>query len=374
MRPSWIEVDVAAIAANVAAIAATVAPARLCAVVKADAYGHGDVPVADVALANGADRLAVALVEEGARLRDAGIRAPILLLSEPILEDLDAVVELDLTPTLSRRDSCETLARSAARRRRTPYAVHVKLDTGMHRAGVAEEEALTLARIVHDDPRLTLEGVWTHFPVAEEDPAFTAGQTRALLAFRERLTRAGIAVPLLHAANTAAALGDPATRLDMVRVGLGLYGLRPAPGIAADLSLRPAMRVVSHVSHLRRLPAGARPSYGRRRPLPRPSTVATVPIGYADGMTRRLSAVGGEVLIGGRRRPLAGTVTMDQIVVDVGDDPVGLGDEVVVLGTQGEGRIDAEEWARRLDTITYEVVCRFGARLPRRHLPGTDDG
>jgi alanine racemase len=182
-----------------------------------------------------------------------------------------------------------------------------------------------------------------------------------------------VTVPLLHVANTAGALLFPEARLDMVRVGLGIYGMRPAPDTAPHLDLKPAMRVVSRVSMVKRLEAGERPSYGRRRPLPAEATVATVPVGYADGVSRRLSDRG-RVLIGGVPRPLAGTVTMDQLVVDMGDDAVAVGDEVVVLGRQGGGTISAEDWADLLETINYEVVCHFGPRLPRRYVRGSGRG
>lgn len=367
MRPSWIEVDLDAVEANAAKIAERVAPAALWAVVKADAYGHGDVPVAEAALAGGARCLAVALVEEGVRLREAGLRVPILLLSEPPLDAAEEVVEWELVPTVYRRDFAERLGKAALEARRR-LGVHLKLDTGMHRVGAAPADAVPLARFVVEHPGLRLEGVWTHFPVSETDPDYTRRQVTALVRFRDALRAEGIEVPLLHAANTAGALAVPESRLDAVRVGLGLYGLRPAPGIAPELELAPAMRVVSRVAYVRRLPRGARPSYGRIRPLPRAATIATVPIGYADGMPRRLAAAGGEVLIGGRRRPLAGMVTMDQIVVDVGDDDVQVGDEVVLLGRQGTEEITADEWAMRLGTINYEIVTGFGPRLPRRHL------
>jgi alanine racemase len=215
---------------------------------------------------------------------------------------------------------------------------------------------------------LSLDGLWTHFAVAEEDPGFTVLQGERLEAVRRRLEDSGIRPRIVHAANTAGTLGHPAARLDMVRPGIGVYGLRPAPGYAPEVPLRPAMRVVSHVSSVRRLPAGARPSYGRVRPLAADASVATVPIGYADGVPRRLGPAGTGVLIGGRRYPLAGTVTMDQIVVDVGDDPVEVGDEVVLLGRQGDVEITADEWAAKLGTINYEIVCGFGPRMPRRYL------
>lgn len=367
VRQSWVEVDLAAIRHNVASIAAEVAPAAMCTVVKADGYGHGDVPVAEAATAGGAASLAVALVEEGVRLREAGIDHPILVLAEPPPEDAPEVVAWRLTPTVYTERFVESLERAAGDR---PVGVHLKVDTGMHRVGADPPLAVDLARRIAANRLLSLEAVWTHFAVAEEDQHFTDAQTSALLAVRDRLRAAGIAVPAAHAANTAGALMSPSARLDMVRVGLGTYGLRPHPSAGAHLDLRPAMRVVSRVAHVRSLEEGSRPSYGRRRALGRRSLVATVPIGYADGVSRRLSSVGGQVLVRGRRVPYAGTVTMDQVVVDVGDGPVEVGDEVVVLGSQGAESIAADDWAAWLDTISYEIVCDFGPRLPRRYSGG----
>ena len=365
MRPSWVEVDLDAVTHNVRLIAAEVAPATLCAVVKADGYGHGDIPVAEAAIAGGATSLAVALVAEAVRLRDAGIDAPILLLSEPPPEDAATIVTRRLIPTVYRAEFAHALSAAAD----SPLPVHVKVDTGMHRVGAEPDAIAALAETIIADPKLELEGLWTHFAVAEEDVEYTKRQLATFDDVHAELAAQGIVVPMLHAANTAGALMFPEARLDMVRVGLGIYGLRPAPEVGGSLDLRPAMRVVSRVSMVRRLPAGARPSYGRRRALTADSYVATVPIGYADGFSRRLSA-GGRVLIGGVARPLAGTVTMDQIVVDGGDAAIVVGDEVVVLGAQGEASITAEDWADLLETINYEVVCHFGPRLPRRYLRG----
>lgn len=361
MRPSVIEVDLAAIRHNVRAFASLVAPARLCVVVKADAYGHGDVPVAVAAADAGADMLAVALVSEGIGLREAGVELPILVLSEPAPTDAAELVRWRLTPTVYTEPFISALEAVA----QADTGVHLKVDTGMHRVGVPFSEAPELARRIASGP-LRLEGLWTHFPVADEDTAFTATQVRALREVESRLAADGIAPDVVHAANTAAAIGDPESRLGMVRVGLGTYGLLAIPDAAIDI--RPAMRVVSAVAHLARLPAGSRPSYGRHRALAREATVATVPIGYADGVPRRLFEAGGEVLIRGNRYPFAGMVTMDQCVVDVGDDPVEVGDEVVLLGHQGDVGITAEEWAQRLGTIVWEVVCGFGSRLPRRYV------
>lgn len=368
MRPSHVEVDLNAIRNNARVISEAVAPAMLCAVVKADGYGHGDVPCAEMAIEGGAQWLAVALVEEGIRLRDAAIDVPILLLSEPTREEASLAVQWNLVPTVYRRSFAELLAEQVPASRSLP--VHLKVDTGMHRVGAPPDAALDLALFIDRHPRLELQGVWTHFSVADEDPDFTKVQLERFDDFVSGLAVQGIEPPLLHAANTAGGLAFEQARYSMVRVGLGLYGLRPAPDIGPGLPLQPAMRVISAVSLIRDLPAGARPSYGRRRPMPTAGRAATVPIGYADGVYRRLSSVGGEVLIRGKRYPFAGTVTMDQIVIDVGLDEIEVGDEVVVMGNQGLGSVTAEDWAAWMDTINYEVVCNFGPRLPRHYRRG----
>jgi alanine racemase len=361
VRPTWIEVDLGAVRDNVAAIAAVVSPAEVCAVVKADGYGHGDVPVAEAALEAGATRLAVALISEGIRLREAGIEAPILLLSESAIGDAAEIVRWRLTPTIY-RDPYLRAVRAAAP---DGYPVQIKVDTGMHRVGAPPSEAAVLARSAVDEG-LHLEGLWTHFAVSEEDDAFTATQTGILAEVVHALEVDGYRADLVHASNTGGALGHPQAHLSLVRAGIGIYGLRPAPGFHPEVPLRPAMRVVSHVTYVRRHPAGTRPSYGRRKPLAADSTVATVPIGYADGLSRRLTD-DGVVLIRGRRYRFAGTITMDQAVVTVGDDPVEVGDEVVLLGSQGDAEITADEWAELLGTINYEIVCGFGPRMPRRY-------
>lgn len=373
MRPSWIEIDLDAIEHNAAEIASQIAPASLCAVVKADAYGHGDIPVAEAAIRGGATYLAVALVEEGVRLREADIDVPILVLSEPTLDEVGLIVAHGLTPTAYRTSFVDRLAEVAADATTLPYPVHVKLDTGMHRVGAPPVEAFEIARHIHADERLDLQGVYTHFPTADSDLEYTKRQNAALGHFVDALAEEGIRPRLLHAANTAAALDLEDTRHELCRVGLGLYGVRPRPEIGADLDLRPAMRVVSHVAYARRLPAGARPSYGRRRPLPRAGNVATIPIGYADGIPRRLTDTA-TVLIRGSRYPYAGTVTMDMVVVDLGDDDVSVGDEVVFLGSQGDDEITVDDWAGLMDTISWEVLCHFGPRLPRRYVGGAGGG
>lgn len=367
MRPSRIDVDLDAVRHNVAVIAGFASPSELCAVVKADAYGHGDVPVALAALEAGATSLAVALPSEAIRLREADLAAPVLLLSEPPADDAATLIRWGITPTVYRPEFVDALAAAAPA---GGAGVHLKVDTGMHRVGASPGSVVALARRIIDGG-LRIEALWTHLAVAEEDPEFTSLQVERFDAVVADLAHAGIEIPRHHLANTAGTLlhRSRAGR-DMVRVGLGIYGLHPCEASRGLVELVPAMRVVSRVAHLHRLPAGTRPSYGRRRPLPSAGRVATVPIGYADGVPRLLSSRDAEVLIRGRRFPLAGTITMDQLVVDVGDAPVEVGDEVVLIGAQGDERISADDWATRTETISYEIVCRMGPRLPRRHLGG----
>lgn len=371
MRPVWADVDLGAVTANVEVLRSLVVPARFCAVVKADGYGHGAVPVARAALAGGADLLGVALVAEGAELRDAGIEATILVLSQASPDELDDLVATDLDATAYTGSGVAGLAAAARRAERgpdRPLRVHLKVDTGMHRVGAQPAEVVDLARAVRAEPGLVLASVFTHCAVADEpaDP-FTAEQLRRYHAVLADLAAAGVDVPLRHAANTAAAIAHPDARLDLVRCGIGTYGLDPSPETAGRVALRPALSLRARVSHVKRVAAGEGISYGLRYRPDRETTIATVPLGYADGVPRRLSSTGGEVLVGGRRCPIAGTVTMDQILVDCGEDPVAVGDDVVLLGRQGDEAIGVQEWADRLGTIGYEIVCGISPRVPRRY-------
>jgi alanine racemase len=374
MRPSWIEIDLDAIEHNSRVIAAHIAPAELCAVVKADAYGHGDIPVARAALKGGAGLLAVALVEEGVRLREADIDVPILVLSEPTAPEVASIIAHGLVPAAYTTTFVDQIAEAAEAASTVPYPVHLKLDSGMHRVGAPPVDAFEIARRIDADERLTLQGVFTHFAVADEDAEYTRRQNTALMRFAQALRAEGIEPTLLHAANTAAAFEYRETHHDMCRVGLGIYGLRPTPESGREIDLIPAMKVVSHVRYMRRLPRSARPSYGRIRELEGSHNVATIPIGYADGVNRSLSG-SGSVLINTKRYRFAGQITMDMVIVDLGDDDAQVGDEVVLIGVQGDDRITVEEWADMLGTISYEVVCHFGPRLPRRYIRSRhDDG
>ena len=366
-RRAWAEVDLGAVRHNASLLATLVAPAGLCAVVKAAGYGHGSVAVAKAALEGGATWLAVAIVEEGAILRKHDIEAPILLLSEPPAESMDEVVALRLTPTLYTERGVEAAAKAVASAGAPPLDVHVKVDTGMHRVGAGADEALAVVQAVADRPELSFGGLWTHFAVADEPGnPFTDLQCSR---FDEVVARLPVRPALVHACNSAGALSHPGARHDMVRCGIALYGVAPSPALAAVQpvdGLRPALTLRARVSYVRRVPAGEAVSYGLRRPLERAARVATVPVGYADGVPWRLGVEGGEVLIGGRRRPLAGSVTMDQIMVDCGDDAGVLpGDEVVLIGRQGREQITAWDWATKVGTIAYEVLCGIGPRVPK---------
>ena len=368
-RRAWAEVDLAAVRHNASVLAALAAPAGLCAVVKAGAYGHGAVPVAEAAIEAGAAWLAVAIVEEGAELRDHGIEAPILLLSEPPAAAMAEVVALRLTPTVYTQQGVEAAAKAVAATEAPPLDVHVKVDTGMHRVGASPEATPAVVRAVADRPELNFAGLWTHFAVADEPGSpFTDEQCARFDAVIAQLVEQGLRPPMVHACNSAGALAHPAAHHDLVRCGIALYGVAPSTALAAVAGvgdLRPVLSLRARVSYVREVEAGEAVSYGLRRPLERRSRVATVPIGYADGVPWRLGVTGGEVLIGGRRRPLAGSVTMDQIMVDCGDDGGVLpGDEVVLIGRQGREHITAWEWATRLGTIAYEVLCGIGPRVP----------
>jgi alanine racemase len=361
-RPTVAVIDLDAIRHNVR----TLQPerAQLMAVVKANGYGHGAIRVAEAAVEAGAAWLGVALVEEGIALRDAGLSAPILVLTEfPPGSEREAL-GAGLTPTLYTLGGIERLATAA---RGAPVGVHIKLDTGMHRVGLPAGEAVSFLRSV-DSAGLRIEGLWTHLAKSEElaDP-FTSVQIdrfdRAALAAR----RAGFR-PSLHAANSAAAMARPQTHYDLVRLGLAVYGLCPGPDLMESVAqLRPAMSWRSAVTLVKRVVAGERVSYGQRYLVERESSIATVPVGYADGYSRLLSNKA-HVLIRGRAYPVAGTVTMDQLMVDCGDDPVEAGDEVVLIGHQGDAAVTADDLASWMGTISYEVVCGVSERVPREYV------
>jgi alanine racemase len=371
MARAWADISLPAVRANVEELRRVASPAEVCAVVKADGYGHGAVPVARAALEAGATWLAVAHVAEAVPLRAEGIDAPILLLSEPSEDQVHHAVRLGLHITAYTKQLIAKLGQAAEATGAT-VPVHLKVDTGMHRVGARPEDAVALAMAVTDHPALELQAVWTHCAVADEpDNPFTAEQLAQYDAVVAEVEAAGIPVPLRHAANSAAALLHPAARYDLVRCGIAVYGVPPAPQLAGAADLELVVRLATDVAFVKEVSAGERISYGLRHRFEHDTVVATLPIGYADGVFRRLGLEGQEVLIGGRRHPMVGVVTMDQVMVDVGpDSSVRAGDEVVLLGQQGDEQVTPDEWAARVGTIAYEVVCALGARVERRHVEG----
>jgi alanine racemase len=357
-RSTWVEVDLDAIRHNVARLKPEAV--ELMAVVKANAYGHGDVAVARAAVEAGATWLGVALVEEGLGLRTAGLDVPILLLSECPPGSEPVALAHRLTPTVASEDGLARLAAAA----RGAIAVHVKVDTGMHRIGVwPPEGAVSFAtRVVAAG--LEVEGFWTHLARSEDDQETTRAQLARFRDVVDAVRVSGIEPRILHAANSGALLRHPESHLDLVRPGIAIYGIGPAPDVGRDVGLRPALSWRSTVTAVRRLAAGERISYGHRYVLDRDAWVATVPVGYADGYPRAASSRA-QVCVGGRRAQVAGTVTMDQLMVDCGDDEPALGEEVTLIGGGGP---DAWELAVHADTIAYEIVTRIGFRVPREVL------
>lgn len=369
-RWAWAEIDLDALDNNIRMLRERVAPAAVWACVKADGYGHSARAVAAQSLRSGAAGLCVALTQEGVELRDAGIEAPILVLSEQPPEQSGDLVANRLTPTVYSAAAAGALAGVVPEG--VTCDVHVKVDTGMQRVGARPEDVVMLAAHIRDlTPRLNLAGVYTHLACADDVAApANAMQLELFERVLGDLQAAGLRPPLAHAANSAGALAHPTSRYDMVRAGIAIYGISPGPDIdrlAGDL--RQVLSLRARVSMVKRAAAATHVSYGWRHRFERETTVATVPIGYADGVPRRLGTLsdrpGMEVLIGGRRHRIVGVVTMDQLMVDVGDAEVAVGDEVVLIGRQGDELITAADWAERLDTIGYEIVCGISARVPR---------
>ena len=366
-RFAWAEIDASAITRNVRALKALTPPGtRFMAAVKADGYGHGALVAANAALAGGADRLGVATVDEGVELRAAGITVPVHILAEPPADAAPAVVEHSLTPTVTTRAFASALSRAAvAAGREVPY--HLKIDTGMNRIGVPAEEAAETATALASAEGLVLEGVFTHFATADVPGDWEFD--RQLERFRRALDDLrdnGVRPPLTHAANSAATVLRPDTHFDMVRCGIAIYGLHPAETTRGRVELQPAMTVKARVSLVKRIGLGDGVSYGFTWHASGPTTIATLPIGYGDGVHRVLSNRM-EVLIGGHRCRQVGRICMDQLMVEVPPSiPVAEGDEAVLVGTQGDERITMDEIAGLAGTINYEMACAFALRLDRR--------
>jgi alanine racemase len=365
-RPCWAEIDLDALAANVRLLAARAAPARLYAVVKANAYGHGAVACARAALEAGAHGLAVVCVDEAEELRRAGVTAPLLVVGFTPASDAARVVALGLMPTVGAPDLVEALS-AAAGPRGAVVPIHLEVETGLNRHGLLPEACVALAERARALPGLEVRGLFTHFAAAEEgDQRFTRAQFEALRAVAARLPF----VTERHCAASATALMDAEMALDAVRAGLSLYGYRPAPWVGTDAGLRPVLALRARVARLLQVERGATVGYGRTWAATRPARVALVMAGYADGYRRGFSNRA-HVLLRGRRAPVVGRVAMDMCMVDVTAVPdAEVGEVVTLLGRDGDEEVSADELAALDGTISWEILSGIGARVPRLYLRG----
>ena len=375
----WAEVDLEAIAHNVRELRRITDPgADLMAVVKANAYGHGVIEVTRKALENGADSLGVARIEEGIELRKAGFKESVLIFGYTPPALAHKLIAFDLIQTVWSYNTAQALSDVAVSSNKQ-IKVHLKVDTGMGRLGLLPDcrrppateqnligNAIREAESISSLAGLELEGVYTHFATADSsDKTYAGKQFEIFLEFLNELRRAGMNPPLCHAANSAAIIDMPETHLDMVRAGIAIYGLYPSDDInKRRIVLKPAMTLKSKIVHLKKVPPGFKVSYGSTYQSPKSTTIASIPVGYADGFNRLLSSRG-HMLVRGRRAPIVGRVCMDQTMLDVGHIPdVNLEDEVVIFGRQGDGFITVDEIAVSLNTINYEIVSALTARVP----------
>ncbi len=367
-RPTWTEIDLDAISHNYRAIKDRLRQGtKILAVVKANAYGHGMVEVSRKLAKGGASYLGVASVDEAVALREAKIKLPILILSSILSKEIKDAINYGLTFTICDKELSKEIDK-VARKVNKRILAHVKVDTGMGRLGVWHEEADELIEHVSGLKNIILEGIYTHFSSAdEENTDYTIEQINNFKAIIKELEKKGLKVPYIHAANSAGAILFKDSHFNMVRPGLMIYGLYPNEAISKTVRLKPALSLKTRIIFLKRAPSGRSISYGRTYITNKETQIATLPIGYADGLNRGLSNKG-EVIVRKKRVPIVGRICMDHTMVDVGDiNGIKVGDEAVLIGAQGSERITAEDIARLLDTIPYEVVCWISSRVPRMY-------
>jgi len=364
-RPTVGEVDLGALEFNYRQIKKRIPEgAKVLAVVKADAYGHGAIPISLRLEKLGVEYLGVAISEEGVELRKAGVKAPILVLGGIFGGEVDQIFRFRLTPVIFRKDFLKILSREAEKRGKK-VKVHLKVVTGMGGLGVPLGLWPDFLREVRRFPKIETEGILSHFSMTDEEEGFTQSQWRAFQRAVAMAQELGITSQYLHMASSATLAAFPGYAAGLVRPGIMLYGSYPSPTFRSLISLKPVMTLKTRVHFLKSVPSGARISYGGTFTTKRESRIATLPIGYADGYSRSLSNHG-EVLIHGKRAPVVGKVCMDFIMVDVTEMPrVSLGDEVILIGQQGGEQITPEEIAGKIDSISYEVLCSIGKRVPR---------
>jgi len=367
-RPTIAAINLDAIAKNVRRIRGRVHPAEMMAVVKADAYGHGAIPVAQTALSAGASQLAVALFEEAVELRRAKIAAPILVFGGFFEKQIDSFIANHLQFTLYDLHLAKVISRRAQALGRKAQA-HVKIDTGMGRVGLQPNEAIEAILAMAKLPNLELAGLCTHFASSDSrDKIYAHRQLEQFKSIVQQLAQHDLRFKYLHAANSGAILDLPQSYFNLVRPGVMMYGYYPSSETSESIPLEPAMSLRTKILHVKRVPAGTFISYNSTFQTREATTIATLPIGYADGISRRFSN-NFEVLVRGRRCPLVGRVCMDQIMIDLGDmNDVQAGEEAVLLGKQSDEEISIYEWCRRVETIPYEVTCGISRRVARRYL------
>lgn len=366
---AWVEIDLAALSHNVRQLVGLLSPhTQLMAVVKADAYGHGAVAVAQTALESGASWLGVATIPEGIQLREAGIKAPILILGAThTTEQIQAIAHWQLQATLCSPKQALVFSNTLeAMNYHSPLPVHIKLDTGMSRLGTNWQQAGEFVNLVQSLPHLEIASIYSHLATADSpDTKVMQQQHRRFQEAIAQIQAMGIKAPCLHLANSAATLADSALHYDIVRVGLAVYGLYPSPHLQQKINLQPVLQVKARVTQVKTIAAGTGVSYGHQFIATRELRIAVVGIGYADGVPRHLSN-NMQVIIRGQRAPQIGTITMDQLMVDVtAIEDIQEGEIVTLLGEQGKEKISADEWAEKLNTISWEILCGFKHRLPR---------
>lgn len=359
MRPSRVEIKLENLAHNVKKAKEKLGNRKLLAVVKADAYGHGSIAVSSKVISAGADILGVGIVEEGIELKNAGIQAPIIILSQELEERVEEIVRYEFIPVVCSRNFLEALNREAKRQKKK-LPIYVMLDTGMGRYGVAPDEFIYFLKLIKKMKSVDIEGVMSHFPVAGVDSDFTVEQINKFENLIDSASSLGIDIPVKSMANSAAFLEEKNSIFDMVRLGLLLYGVAPVEDMQID-DYKPVMSVKSKISFIKTISPGHSVSYSRSFIAEKPTTIATVPIGYADGYDRKLSNRGWMV-VGGKKAPVIGDVTMDTTMIDITEiSETKIGDEVIVMNDS----ITAWDIAKTIETIPYEVICRMGKRLPR---------
>ncbi|MEK6678642.1 MAG: alanine racemase [Nitrospirota bacterium] len=371
-RPTYAEIDIRALVHNLnEAKRLAGSKSQILAIVKADAYGHGAVTISEALVRNGIQYLGTALVEEAVELRDAGIKIPIIVLGGIFKEQIPKIAEYDLTPVVYQEGFLKAIANEAGNINRQ-INIHIKIDTGMGRIGVLPEDAVDFVKKAASQKNIKVEGVMTHFADADlADKAYAEKQMAEFTSIVNKINKEGIDMPYQHISNSAALIGFENNKFNMARPGIMLYGYAPfSKGKEWGLNLIPVMSLKTKILHLKRVLAGAYISYGRTFVAKRESIIATLPIGYADGYSRALSNKG-SVIVKGKKAPIAGRVCMDMTMIDVTDiDGVDVNDEVVLIGKQGKETITADDIAMLTNTISYEVLCCVGKRVPRVYING----